>query len=200
VSEKTIDTSAALLSAASQLLTEGGPASVTLRAVGAAAGVSRTAPYRHFRDKDDLLSAVAADNLSFMEASMRRAAQDESGEGTALFRACLGYVQAAMERPAHYRLVFGGDFQISNPSKALEEAADVCVEYLYELIAEAQRDNTIIPGDVRYIAALLWAGLHGLVDLTLAGHLREPRTVNGTDVIPSLVALELESLAPPPSA
>jgi AcrR family transcriptional regulator len=189
------DTSDALLAAASELLMQGGPASVTLRAVGATAGVSRTAPYRHFRDKDDLLSAVAAKNLAFMGAAMRQAAEDETAPGSALYRGCLGYVRAAMERPAHYRLVFG-DFQINNPSKQLKMAADDCVDYLYELVADAQRDGVLIAGDVRDIAALLWAALHGLVDLTLAGHLREPRTVDGTEATPRLVALALENFAP----
>jgi hypothetical protein len=100
-----------------------------------------------------------------------------------------------MQRPAHYRLVFG-DFQIRNPSKALEEAADQCVGYLYEIVADAQRDGSLIAGDVRDIAALLWAALHGLVDLTLAGHLREPRMVDGAEATPRLVALALESMTP----
>lgn len=187
---------ATLLAAASELLTKGGPDFVTLRAVGAAAGVSRTAPYRHFHDKDDLLSAVAAENLIFLADAMRRDAAGEAAAGTPLYRACLGYVRAAMQRPAHYRLVFG-DFQIHNPSQALQDAADDCTQYLYEVVAEAQRDNILIAGDVREIAALLWATLHGLVDLTLAGHLREPRTVDGAEATPRLVALALQDLAPP---
>ena len=125
-----------------------------------------------------MLSALAAENLLFMANAMRTAAEDKEAAGTPLHRACLGYIRAAMQRPVHYRLVFG-DFQIGHPSQALGDAADECVEYLYELIAEAQRNGDLIAGDVRDIAALLWAALHGLVDLSLAGHLREPRTVDG---------------------
>ena len=51
----------ALLDAASDLLDEGGPEAVTLRAVGARAGVSRGAPYGHFADKEDLLTELAAE-------------------------------------------------------------------------------------------------------------------------------------------
>jgi AcrR family transcriptional regulator len=205
--------------AASTLLADGGPDAVTLRAVGAAAGVSRTAPYRHFEDKDDLLSAVAADTLVFMAEEMRRGAADRTETGHTgtghtgtghtgtghtgtghtgtgpLYGACLGYVQAATERPAHYLLVFG-DVPIGNPSQALLDAADGCVQLLYELITQAQRDGTMIAGDVRDIAALLWASLHGLVDLTLTGHLREPRMVDGAESTPRLLALALHNLAP----
>ncbi len=191
-------TRANLLSAASELLAQGGPETVTLRAVGAAAGVSRTAPYRHFADKDDLLSAVAAENFGFLTASMKKAAEDTSKDAlidTPLYRAFLRYAQAALERPAHYRLVFG-DFQINNPSQALEDAATECANYFYEIVEESQRDGTLIDEDVRDIMALLWTSLHGIIDLTLSGHLREPRTVDGAESMPRLIALAVKNLMP----
>src|SRR3712207_9263887 len=54
------DTRGALIRAAAGLLEERGMAAVTLRSVGERAGVSRQAPYRHFADKAELLSVVAA--------------------------------------------------------------------------------------------------------------------------------------------
>jgi AcrR family transcriptional regulator len=58
--ESAAATRRALLDAAADLLDTGGPDAVTLRAVGARAGVTRGAPYRHFPDKDSLLTAIAA--------------------------------------------------------------------------------------------------------------------------------------------
>src|SRR3954471_17866859 len=60
--ESAAATRRALVGAAAELLDEGGPEAVTLRAVGARAGVSRGAPYGHFPDKDHLLAAVAAES------------------------------------------------------------------------------------------------------------------------------------------
>ena len=54
-------TRAAILDAAAALLEDRGPESVTLRAVGEAAGVSRSAPYRHYADKAALMRALATD-------------------------------------------------------------------------------------------------------------------------------------------
>ncbi|MEZ3159455.1 TetR/AcrR family transcriptional regulator [Microbacterium sp. BWT-B31] len=189
------DTRSRLLQAASDLLADGGPEAVTLRAVGAAAGLSRGAAYRHFGDKDGLLSAIAAENLELIGRRMQRGAASRTGGRTPLCGALLGYVEGAMARPAHYRLVFG-DFQIGNPSKALEDAATACTEYLYELIRDGQREGTIISGDIREITALMWAAVHGLVDLTLAGHLREPRTIDGARTTPRLVELAIDAIAP----
>ena len=197
--DRPVSTRTALLAAASELLTRGGPDAVTLRDVGAMSGVSRTAPYRHFRDKDDLLSAVAAENLVFIGNAMREAADDADGGGSPLYRACVGYVRAAAERPAHYRLVFG-DVEITNPSPALQRAADDCVTLLDDLVAQDQESGLLASGEVRDLSATIWATIHGLVDLTLTGHLREPRMVNGADAAPRLIALVLRGLSAPPAA
>ena len=61
--ESAAATRRALLDAAADLLDEGGPDAVTLREVGARAGVSRGAPYGHFADKESLLTAVATESL-----------------------------------------------------------------------------------------------------------------------------------------
>jgi len=190
------DTRAAVVAAASELLTRGGPELVTLRAVGTAAGVSRTAPYRHFVDKDDLLSAVAAESLNLLTDAMRHGVADVAAGGTPLYRACLGYVRAAMERPAHYRLMFG-DFPIDRSSAELERAADECAKVLWDLVAEAKDNGRPSGDDLREVGTLLWAALHGLVDLTLTRHLHEPRTVDGVEAMPKLLALAIQNWIPP---
>ncbi|GAA1667197.1 hypothetical protein GCM10009765_15850 [Fodinicola feengrottensis] len=59
-----VNTCDALVEAAAKLLDGGGVAAATLREVGHRAGVSHNAPYRHFPDKEALLAAVAARELT----------------------------------------------------------------------------------------------------------------------------------------
>ena len=66
---------------------------------------------------------------------------------------------------------------------------------LYDLVAQDQETGLLASGQVRDLAATIWATLHGLVDLTLTGHLREPRMVNGADAAPRLIALLLRGLS-----
>src|SRR5258705_11963256 len=61
-SKSAATTRRALIAAAAELLDQGGPDAVTLRAVGARAGVSRGAPYGHFEDKAHLLTVLATDS------------------------------------------------------------------------------------------------------------------------------------------
>jgi len=195
--QRTRDTRRALIAAASDLLARGGPAHVTLRAVGAAANVSRTAPYRHFQDKDDLLSTVAAENLSLLKSEIRRAVADTTTDSTPLFRACLAYVRVAWEYPNHYWLEFGGDYAIK-PNRMLEDAAIDFNKYFEELVVEAQQSNTLIAGDIREVGPLLWVLLHGLA---MSNHLVadrgcEPGAGYDTEDMSRVLALALRNLTP----
>lgn len=195
--ERIPDTRRALISAASDLLAQGGPANVTLRAVGAAADVSRTTPYRHFQDKDDLLSTVAAENLTLLKSEMQRAITQPSTTSTPLYRACLAYVRIAWEYPNHYRLEFGGDYAFK-PSPVLEEVAADFSTYFHELVVKAQQSNTLIANDARDVGPLLWVLLHGLA---MSNHLVtdqacESDTGYTAGDLPRILDLALQNLAP----
>jgi AcrR family transcriptional regulator len=192
-------TRAAIVSAAGALLESGGPEAVTLRSVGAAAGVSRSAAYRHFDDKADLLRALAAQTLSDLAVRIRRDAEHD-GQHSRLHRGCAAYVNHALEQPHHYQLIFG-DTPIAQPGPELESAADDGMLALRELVEHAQADGELGAGPPRELATVLWALLHGLAQLQITGHLHEPRTIDGNTGIDGLLALALEALRPtqPPS-
>ncbi|MEJ3743479.1 TetR/AcrR family transcriptional regulator [Actinomycetes bacterium KLBMP 9797] len=191
-----------LVAAASELLAQGGVEAVTLRAVGTLTGVSRTAPYRHFQDKQELLSAVAHEGFVLMQQDMARtmAAGDDDGDvAAALHRACVAYVRAGLARPAHYRLMFG-DRGADRPDRARDAAAAEGAAFFLGIIATAQRAGVIRAGEVRELAATIWALLHGLVDLTLVGQLRAAKLVDGAEAAPRIIAQLLAGLAPPPTS
>ncbi|MCZ4556279.1 TetR/AcrR family transcriptional regulator [Rhodococcus maanshanensis] len=195
--KKTRDTRRALIDAAGELLARGGPAHVTLRAVGAAADVSRTAPYRHFQDKDDLLSTVAAENLAVLAAEMQRAVANTASDTTPLFCACLAYVRVAWEYPNHYRLEFGGDYVIK-PSQVLVDAANDFNRYFNDLVVEAQRTGVLVADDLRDVGPMLWVLLHGLA---MSNHLVSDKMCergSGYQVedMQRVLALALRNLAP----
>src|SRR5687767_7673944 len=80
---------------------------LTLRAAGEKLGVSRTALYRHFSDKQALLAAVGREGFRMLRVALT-AAWEDHGRGRAGFEAMgLAYVQFAVAHPAHYRVMFG---------------------------------------------------------------------------------------------
>ena len=68
----------ALLEAAIRLIADVGPTGFTLREVARRAGVSHNAPYRHFRDKDDVMEAVATQGFQELTEAMLEAAEPRS--------------------------------------------------------------------------------------------------------------------------
>ena len=188
-------TRTAIVAAASTLLEAGGPDAVTLRSVGSAAGVSRSAPYRHFTDKSDLLAALAARSLGQLAERIRRASAAPSDPASRLHAGCAAYLDHVIEQPQHYQLVFGGS-PLTAPTPELEAAADDGMAALRELVQRAQADGELGPGASRELATVLWVFLHGLAQLQISGHLHEPRTVDSDVRLDDLLSLGLASLRP----
>ncbi|WP_051065314.1 TetR/AcrR family transcriptional regulator [Nocardiopsis potens] len=165
-----------LLAAAWELLGEGGPEAVTLREVGRRAGVSRTAPYRHFQGKEDLLRAVAIRSFDLLRARAAAAGRTAGDAPGALREVCRAYIAFALEYPRQYRLMFG-DWVLSQKhgdtpqAAALRAAAERLFDTAAEAIGQGQRDGAVRPGDPTDFTLLTWSTLHGLVTFTLSAHL-----------------------------
>jgi AcrR family transcriptional regulator len=167
------DTKDALVSAAADLIDEGGPAMVTLREVGMRAGVSHNAPYRHFADKRDLLAAVATAELRALAEAMARVSA-ETPPGAAAVEAVAGiYLDWALRHPERFKLTFGrwddGHPDLADAATAATDVVRHCVT-----AAHAQGD---LSGDPAMTTMLVHAAGHGAVDLALGGHLGKPAPV-----------------------
>lgn len=100
------DLRTALVSAALRLLEAADGTLPSLRAVAREAGVSATAVYRHFADKDALLAAIAGEGLAMLGAA-QRTASDSAGGGERGFAATgAAYVRFALAHPVLFRLIF----------------------------------------------------------------------------------------------
>ena len=103
-----------LLQGAVRVIAEVGPAAFTLREVARRAGVSHNAPYRHFRDKDALLAAVAAQGFRELTHAMREAGERQSKPLDKLKQSGMAYVAFAVRRPEHFTVMFDAP---SSPAK-----------------------------------------------------------------------------------
>ncbi|WP_207957044.1 TetR/AcrR family transcriptional regulator [Rubrobacter tropicus] len=163
------DTRGALIRAAAGLLEERGMTAVTLRAVGERAGISRQAPYRHFADKEELLSVVAAGYFEQVGEKMAGAAGAADGSFERLDAMTAAYVGFALENPARTRLMFGPEVKGSAYPVA-HEAARAVHERFVRAVADCQEAGLLPGEDPVELAALVYATAHGAVDLTLSGH------------------------------
>ena len=163
-----------MIGAAEALLEGGGMGAVTLRAVGERAGVSRQAPYRHFADKEELISVVAAGYFRRVGEAMAgaaRSADDPFGRLEAMAEA---YVRFALESPARARLMFGPEVK-GSPYPPVHEAARAVHEMYVGAVAECQTAGLLPAGDPVMLAALTYATAHGAIDLALSGQAEEEK-------------------------
>ncbi len=150
----------ALIAAARQLLDASGPGAVSLREAARRVGVSATATYRHFNDKDHLLAAVAAEGYREFAERLRNAEAGEDGfSGIGI-----AYIEFALEHPGLFRLMFGPLLREREHYPDLGAAADSAFE---ALLLGAQRFVRGQNDDVESVAYAAWSFAHGLARLVL---------------------------------
>src|SRR2546430_16323514 len=108
----------ALLQAALALIGQKGAAGFTFADAARRAGVSPAAPYRHFRDRDELLSSIAQRGFEQFEAALSEAWDDGRPDTiTAFERVGRAYLNFAREQPALYSAMFESGIPIDmNPT------------------------------------------------------------------------------------
>ena len=157
------DLRTALVCAAMELLEESGEAELSLRAVARRAGVSPAAPYRHYADREALVSAVAA--VGYRDLAERLAAAHPApSTAEQLADVAVAYVRFAIERPALFRIMFSEPCDRDNDERVAATAAVTL--YLREIVARAFPDS-----DPEALAPAIWALVHGLAFLHLDGRL-----------------------------
>ena len=160
------DLRAALIAEGLRLLAERDAESLSLCEIARAAGVSPTSVYRHFPDKEALLTALALEGLGLLGTAQREAS-DAVGGGEAGFKETgRAYVRFALANPALFRLIF------TSPALAPAKAEHgIESEAGHLLQANAARQATREGGEAGIRAVQAWALVHGLAMLMLDGQI-----------------------------
>jgi AcrR family transcriptional regulator len=160
----------ALLQAAVRTIQKHGFDALTLRAVGDDVGVSRSALYRHFADKSALLTAVAAEGFRMLRLDLL-AAWEQAGKGNAGFEAMgEAYVRFAVANPWHYRVMFGGGFELDSSDAELGAEGAGAFRALVDALLEQQARGLARRDDAQTQANFVWALVHGIAMLAIDGN------------------------------
>lgn len=140
---------------------------LSLRAVAKAVGVSHTAPYNHFADKEALLAEIAIRGFEDLRDVTERARQGAAPDAAdQLVATGLAYILYGAQRPALYRLMFGPR-KTSDTSEAVGVAGLAAFEVLVTVMQEGMQAGRFRAGDPRTAAFTSWALVHGMTQMAL---------------------------------
>ncbi len=175
-----IGTGKKLIMAATALLDAGGESAVTLRAVGNAVGVSHNAPYKHFQDRSALLAAVAIEDFAWLTSIFTDISQSSSAPLDKLRQALAEVADYGHKHPSRYRLLFSNP-DIAVQGGALEKAAMQSFAAFAGIVAECQSLHHLPEMPDAALTSLLFATIHGLIDLEASGRLRSEKGFTSVD-------------------
>lgn len=164
-----------IMDAAREMFAERGYEAVTMRAIAEKIEYTPTAIYHHFRDKEELLAEVCAqDFLALAREFKRLGAIGDPIER--LFRTGRAYIRFALEHPNHYRTMFMTPLPQDHEKLRIERRNpdQDAYGFLLGTIEEALAQGKFRPGldDPELLAQIFWAGVHGIASLHIAkaGH------------------------------
>jgi AcrR family transcriptional regulator len=157
------DLSRALVAAGRRILEADGPDALSLRAVAREAGVSPAAPYHHFKDKGELLNAVAAEGWEELGQAIAKARATASDPIAAMDEIGVAYVCFARQNPALYRIMYRSACDRETmPDTAKKNEGG------WGQVAEAIREAGVNPENLRemqLIQIAAWCTAHGVAEM-----------------------------------
>ncbi len=176
------DLKSVLLDETARILREEGEDALSLRRLAANIGVSRTAPYHHFRDKQSLLCAVAEEGFSRFNLNMKTALEKARGKGgqQAMRAYVKAYVNFAMMNSEYYDLMYGGKVWRSDSlTKSLVTSARGTLRGNVERLQALQNRGLVAQDlDILRFAQVSWGTHHGISRLLIDGIYTDSASVN----------------------
>lgn len=160
------DARGAIVAAASSVFAERGIDGISMRQIAGEIGVSATALYHHFENKNALVNAACKAGFDEFEARLEAAAREAASPLDAL-RACARvYVDFALEWPMHYDVMMIRPHQWALGPTPGEDPPALAGQIA--LVEACQAAGQLAAGDAREAAHRLWASLHGVASLAVS--------------------------------
>jgi AcrR family transcriptional regulator len=164
----------ALIRAGLEILRSDGSQALSLREAARTAGVSQAAPYRHFKNKEALLAAIAEEGFRLLGDRIRSAVQAFRMSPEEQFhQTALAYLKLAREHADHFRLMFAGmPKRCPKDHPGLDRVSKELFNEFVSIIIRCQREKVIRAGNPEQLALVAWCSVHGFAALLVNESLR----------------------------
>lgn len=179
------DLKSALVEAAKTLLKNKGVDALSLRAIAAEVGVSHMAPYTHFKNKKELLQAIAASGFDDLTNRLLKVKDTYDSAWDLVYNYGVAYVQFAVENPATYRLMLSqadisgrrnitGSEDNNSDKVEISPILEMSSQKPFKLLRQAFHKNDSDSEQTKARALSAWSLVHGMSALIIDGHIRVP--------------------------
>ncbi|RNF69257.1 TetR/AcrR family transcriptional regulator [Marinomonas rhizomae] len=165
------DLTKSLLESASLIIKEQGVEGLSMRKLADTVGVSRTAPYHHFKDKNALLCALAEQGFGEQEKILKILREQKNTAEDGFKKYVHAYLEYALQHNETYDLMYGRTlWKAGNPSDSLKAASKQTFKAWIDWVEELQEQNILPNNNTSLrIGQTTWASLHGLARLFIDG-------------------------------
>lgn len=164
--------------------------SFSMRELGKEMNLSRSAVYRYFKSKDDLLVTITIENFEIMGRYIRKMSDKIVDSKELIYKLLSVFYDYGMKNQDYYQLMFRvqwDDVQNSN----LHDSAFEVYMLLQNCLVKAQEQGYVQGKSTKQLTAMLAAFLIGLIDLNSAGHLDAEKGLDSPD---SLISAFLNTI------
>jgi len=183
----------ALIKAGVEILSKEGIEGLSLRKVAQRAGVSHSAPYSHFPDKQSLIAAISTEGFnqlySELDAAMSaypRNPRKQLQQGT------LAYVQFALNNTDTFKIMFSGVLEKEKEYPAFVEISQKTFELVVDVVQACQEAGILRMTLPEVMAVAIWGQVHGIISLALEGQI--PHTVLDHHAVQGIVSSAMEQM------
>jgi AcrR family transcriptional regulator len=158
----------ALITAGIEILAEDGESGLSLRKVAGRAGVSHSAPYAHFADKQALIAAISTEGYRRLYEKLTVVRDTYTGDPLRqLVETAWVYTRFAMDDTAHFKITFSGILEKEKDYPEFVEMSKRSFSVVEDIVRACQDAGVLEPGHTDAVAVSVWSMVHGFVSLLL---------------------------------
>jgi len=162
----------ALIQAGVEILAREGVNGLSLRKVAQRAGVSHSAPYAHFKDRQSLIAAISTEGFkqlyNELDAVIAQYAHDPKQQ---LVEGAWAYVQFAMDNTDTFKIMFSGVLEKEKEYPSFIEISRKTFERVVDIVRACQEAGVLRPAPPEIMAVSVWGQVHGIISLLLEGQI-----------------------------
>lgn len=183
----------ALIKAGVEILSKEGIEGLSLRKVAQRAGVSHSAPYSHFPDKQSLIAAISTEGFNQLYSELDAAIlANPKSPKKQLQQGARAYVQFALNSTDTFKIMFSGVLEKEKDYPAFVEISSKTFQRVVDAVQACQDAGVLHATSAEMMAVAVWGQLHGIISLSLEGQI--PHTVLDGKKLEDVVVFAIEQM------